>query len=266
MIIDGRAIAEDLYHALSERRARSEKRPRLGIVVGAADTVIESFVRIKERAAARLDVELVRVDIEPEATSTSVIDRLHDLAARVDGIIVQLPLPAVLDSNAVLSEIARDKDIDAVNPVSENDHLVEAPVARAVQEILDRSHVSVAGKEAVVVGNGRLVGAPTSALLKRMGAHLTKVTETEGSFDDIKRADIVVSGVGSPLLIRPEHVKDGVVLIDAGTSEQGGKVHGDIDPACAEKASLFTPVPGGVGPIAVAMIFQNLFDLVEKRG
>lgn len=265
MIIDGHAIAEGVYTELEKRRAALARAPRLGIIVCSADPVTESFVRIKRRAAERLGVEIERVDLMGATRTGDVIDMVRTLALRTDGVIVQLPLPKHIDTNAVLSELPRERDIDAVNPVSEGNTLVKAPVARAIEEILCRSNVSVQGKEIVVVGNGRLVGAPTASLLKRLGGHVSKVTETEGSLGDLAQADVVVSGVGSPLLIRPEHIREGAVLIDAGTSEQSGKVHGDIDPLCAEKASVFTPVPGGVGPVAVAMIFMNLFDLAASQ-
>lgn len=266
MIVDGNAVAEELYAALKLRRVHFKRLIRLGIVVGSKDPAIESFVRIKARAARHLDVEIVRVDLSLKAKTKYAIETVRDLSGRTDGIIVQLPLPAGVDANAVLSEIPRDKDVDAINPVFENNHAIEAPVALAVVEILNRSNVPTKGKRVVVVGDGRLVGAPTALLLKKLGADVSKFTLHGGSIDDLKDADIVVCGAGNPGFIKPEHLKKGVVLIDAGTSESAGKVVGDADPACAEKASVFTPVPGGVGPIAVAMIFKNLFDLVEKHG
>ena len=131
--------------------------------------------------------------------------------------------------------------------------------------MLKRTAGEIAGKGAVVVGAGRLVGAPSAWLLKSLGANVSMFTLERGSIEDLKTADIVVSGAGNPGFIKPEHLKEGVALIDAGTSELNKKIQGDADPACAEKASVFTPVPGGVGPVAVAMIFKNLFDLVQKH-
>jgi methylenetetrahydrofolate dehydrogenase (NADP+)/methenyltetrahydrofolate cyclohydrolase len=101
--------------------------------------------------------------------------------------------------------------------------------------------------------------------LKNLGARVSFFSHHEGSIGDLKEADIVVCGAGNPGFIKPEHIKMGAAIIDAGSSESKGKVVGDADPACATKASAFTPVPGGVGPVAVAMIFRNLFDLLEKN-
>ncbi len=266
MILDGKRIAEELYRELTKRRREIARPIRLGIIVGGANTVIEQFVRIKSRAAADLDIEVARIDLPENTSTTAAIETIHSFAPTVDALIVQLPLPKPIDTNAVLSEIPPDKDVDAINPaVGESNRRVHAPVALAVMEMLARGGVDPKGKKAVVVGAGRLVGAPSAALLKSAGAKVSMFTLEQGSIEDLKDADIIVLGAGNPGFIKPEHVNDGVAIVDAGASEDGGVVRGDADPACAEKASVFTPVPGGVGPVAVAMIFRNLLDLLEKR-
>ncbi len=128
-----------------------------------------------------------------------------------------------------------------------------------------QTHTDIAGKKAVIVGAGKLVGKPSAELLTTLGANITFVTEHAGSLEELKDADIAVLGAGNPGFIKPEMLKPGIVLIDAGTSEAaGGKLMGDADPACANMASVFTPVPGGIGPIAIAMIFKNLFELAKR--
>ncbi len=265
MIIDGKAIAEDMYSALAKRRALFARDVKLGILVCGADPVIESFVRIKARAAARLNIEMVRIDIPTDTGTQTAVERVKECAKEADALIVQLPLPKSLDTNEILGAIPPEKDVDALNPtIPEDQHPLFAPVALAVVEILERSNVVIKDARTVVVGAGRLVGAPSAVLLKRLGARVSMFTLQTGSIADLREADIVVSGAGNPGLIKPEHLKEGVAIVDAGASESKGKVVGDVDPACAEKASVFTPVPGGVGPVAVAMIFRNLFDLLEK--
>ncbi len=246
MIVDGRDIAESVLAQLESERA-SFGALTLGIVMSEGDKATESFVKIKARAAARLHVELVRC-------SPDEIEK----ALACDGVIVQLPLPG---ADALLTALPAGKDLDALGPAP----LVRAPVAEAVAEVLLRTSVESRGKTAVVVGAGRLVGGPCAALLRELGAEVSVITQTSGSLDALKTADIVVLGAGEPGFIKPEMLKQGVVLIDAGTSESAGKIAGDADPACADVASVFTPVPGGVGPIAVAMIFKNLFTLVKKN-
>lgn len=264
MLLDGRSVAEDLYKALGERRARYERELKLGIIVVGADPVIESFVRIKTKAAEKLNIRMVRKDLPAESATEYVIEETERLAGETDAIIVQLPLPAHIPVNKVLAAIPPEKDVDALNPtIAEDKHPVFAPVALAVVELLQRSKVHIEGAKAVVVGAGRLVGAPSGALLKKLGANVSFFTLEKGSIKDLVDADIIVSGAGNPAFIKPEHIKTGVALIDAGTSESKGKVVGDADPACLSKAAVFTPVPGGVGPVAVAMIFRNLFDLLD---
>ncbi len=240
MIIEGRKIAEEILNGLQSRPLT------LGVVMG-TDAASDSFVRMKERTAARVGVLLKR--FAPEQI---------DEALLCDGILVQLPLA---NSRELIEKIPPHKDVDALGA----DPLVLSPVAGAIAEVLARSGVDVKNKKAVVVGAGKLVGAPAATLLEKLGAHVSVITSTEGSLDELKDADIVVLGAGEPGFIKPAMLKAGVVLVDAGTSESAGKLAGDADPACAEVASVFTPVPGGIGPIAVAMIFKNLFELVRRH-
>lgn len=260
MILDGRALAERIYASLRpQSHNRAGGQITLGVVLAGGSAVTDSFVRIKEKAAERLGVILVRIELPLGATTEMAQAAVRDLAVRTDGLIVQLPLMPDIESDAVLGVIPGSKDVDGIS----REARVRPPVAAAVEEILMSELVPTRGKKAVVVGSGRLVGAPSARLLSELGAEV-RVLEKGDSLDALKDADIVVLGAGEPGLVKPEHLKEGVVLIDAGTSESGGKVKGDADPACAEKASLFTPVPGGVGPIAVAMIFKNLFELSKK--
>ena len=259
MVIDGKAIAEDVYLSL-----RASRPLALGIIVGGSNPVIDSFVRIKEKAAQRLNVSLARRELASDATTEDAIAAVVSLAGEVDGIIVQLPLPSRIEIDPVLAAIPPQKDVDGISAAP----IVRPPVAEAVAEILVHHGVDVKGKHAVVIGSGRLVGMPSAALLASLRADVHVLTIGD-SLAPLLEADIIVSGAGEPGLIKPEHIRDGVVLIDAGTSdsptgEGGRKIAGDADPACAAKASLFTPVPGGVGPIAVAMIFKNLFALSLK--
>ncbi|MBI4088043.1 bifunctional 5,10-methylenetetrahydrofolate dehydrogenase/5,10-methenyltetrahydrofolate cyclohydrolase [Candidatus Kaiserbacteria bacterium] len=265
MTIDGKAIAANMYAELAPQFEALPRTVKLGIVVVGDNPVIESFVKIKTRNAEKLGIEMVRTNLPESATQNEIITAVKKSAGETDAVIAQLPLPKGIDTDAVLSSVPREKDVDALNPtVSEEERPVHAPVALAVVEILKREGIEVTGKRTVVVGAGRLVGAPSAWLLKSLGADVSMFTLEQGSIEDLKSADIVVSGAGNPGFIKPEHLKKGVALIDAGTSELNKKVVGDADPACAEVASLITPVPGGVGPVAVAMIFRNLLDLLEK--
>mgnify|MGYP003393352118 CR=1 FL=1 len=252
MNIDGKVIAESIYTNLPQQPLK------LGILVGEKNPVIDSFVRIKEKAAERLGITLVRSELPIGATTDDAKAATLALAADTDGIIVQLPLPQTIDTEQVLASIPPEKDVDGISLSPK----VRPPVAEAVREILEQCGVDAKDTKTVVIGSGRLVGKPCAILLTELGATVTVLTHGD-SFDALKDADIIVLGAGEPGIVKPEHLKKGVVLIDAGTSETGGKLSGDADPSCAEVASVFTPVPGGVGPIAVAMIFKNLFTLAK---
>ncbi len=242
MIIDGKKIAGEIVADIGD----ALRGKTLGVVMNSGDAATQSFVKIKERVAERLGAALKR--FSPK--------QIQD-ALQCDGIVVQLPID---NAEALLAQIPPQKDVDS-KPLP--------PVAAAVEEILKRAGVDAAGKKAIVVGEGRLVGKPVLELLRNLKADVHVVSLEQGSLTDLKDADIVVSGAGSPGLIKPEMLKRGVVLIDAGTSEDtasaGRRIVGDCDPSCASVASVFTPVPGGIGPIAVAMLFKNLATLVNKR-
>ena len=264
MIIDGKAIAESIYSELAPKFAALGRKARLGIVVVGANPVIESFVTIKTRSAERLGIEMVRINLSDRSDAGKVLQAIQRLVHDTDAVIVQLPLPQGIGTDEMLAAVPKEKDVDALNPhIPEEERLVHAPVALAAVEILQRSNVQIAGARTVVVGSGRLVGAPSQWLLKSLGANVSVFSLEEGSIEDLKTADIVVSGARNSGFIKPEHLKKGVAFIDGGTSELNKKIAGDADPACAEVASVFTPVPGGVGPVAVAMIFRNLLTLVK---
>ena len=266
IILDGKAIAEDIYAHLAPRYAALNKKIRLGIIVVGENSVIASFVRIKERSASRLGVHMVRTDLPDSATEKEIIDAVRRLNAQADAVIVQLPLPKGISTNNVLASVPNEKDVDALNPdIPEEKRLVHAPVALAAVEMLERSHVQIKNACAVVVGAGRLVGGPSAWLLRSLGAKVSVFSLEEGTIDDLKNADIIVSGAGNPGFIKPEHIKKGVALIDGGTSELNKRIAGDADPACRDKAGVFTPVPGGVGPVAVSMIFRNILALVQRN-
>lgn len=271
MVVDGRKIAEDLT-ALVRREAETFATPLVvRAIVMQPSPATESYLRIKERRAEEAGMRLELIRLEDDATTADVIRKIELPGA--DAIIVQLPLPDHVDTEAVLDAIPLTKDADVLSRKAQarfreqTPHALLPPVVGAIVEILERHGVMVAGKRAVVLGQGKLVGEPVTLWLRASGAVVTTRTRESGTdgMSALKEADLVISGVGSPGLIRPEHLSQGVVLVDAGTSESGGAIVGDADPACAEVASLFTPVPGGVGPVAVAYLMKNVLTLAQQE-
>jgi methylenetetrahydrofolate dehydrogenase (NADP+)/methenyltetrahydrofolate cyclohydrolase len=263
MIIDGKEMSKGIYDHLRTK----VNKPILGIVVVGEDPVIASFVRIKKKYAEQLGIDMIEERLSVAAETADVIASIQACVRSTSGVIVQLPLPSHINTEDVLSAIPSSHDVDGINPTTfAHTPIVLPPVAEAVSFILSTLDANVIGvfTKAAVVGNGRLVGKPCAAMLKKRGIHVTTYSEGD-TLDDLIKADLVILGAGKPGLVKPHMIKEGCVLIDAGTSEDGGKMLGDADPLCAEKCLLFTPVPGGVGPIAVAMIFKNLFTLFESQ-
>jgi methylenetetrahydrofolate dehydrogenase (NADP+)/methenyltetrahydrofolate cyclohydrolase len=261
MLVDGNQIAANIQAKLKERL--QGRGLRLVVIQVGGNAASSKFIEKKrefgEAIGTSVQVELLPVDTDEETLAAEISELSEDEG--VHGIVIQLPLPKHIETQKMLDLVPPEKDPDALSSMP----LVLPPVAAAVAEILQRHGIAVEGRRAIVIGRGRLVGKPVARFLTEAGAHVTALdrNDTIGSYTH--EADIVVAGAGVPGLLTPEMVKDGVILIDAGTSEAAGKLAGDIDPLCADKALLYTPVPGGVGPITVAKLFENLVALVEKH-
>ena len=273
MLVDGKLIANEIREKLTKSIALLSTKPVLGIVVVGNNPVIESFVRIKKSFGESLGVTILEFRFSKNITGEILKHEIVTIGARadVDGLIIQLPLPSHVDVQAMLDAVPIAKDIDvlsqhAVASFARGTGKIFPPVASAVQEILERHDVVVAGKEVLVLGYGRLVGKPVSIFLRHNYAHVTVIDKPVADLaEHARESDVIIAGVGSPMLITPHMIHPHMVLIDAGTSESGGKIVGDIDPACHDIATLSTPVPGGVGPIAVAMLFKNLLIIARKN-
>lgn len=261
MIIDGRHIAKEI---LSQVRANVQKLgavPIVRVITLAPSPATKSYLKIKEKQAREAGMKLEVLELQEDAGTDEVIHAIKSIGA--DAVLVQLPLPASIDTKEVLNAIPVERDADVLSDKARSGSLLP-PVVGAVKEILEHSQVSVEGKGVVVLGRGWLVGEPIAKWLEREGALVASYGKDDFDSSKLKQADIIVSGVGQAGLIKKEDLKEGVVLIDAGTSESGGALAGDIEPDCAEVASVFTPVPGGVGPIAVAYLFQNVLTLKQS--
>ncbi len=273
MIVDGKQIAEDIKKELKDQIGIFGSAPVLAVVVVGESPVIENFVKIKKRFAKDIGVHVEEHKFSDTIGTDNLLKKIEELSLddSVKGIVVQLPLPEHIDKQAVFGAISANKDVDVIS--LEGVILFESrklnilpPVTGAVREVLKRENVSVKGKKAVVVGKGRLVGKPTALWLEREGANVTVLTrKNTDTLSQIKEADILVLGAGNPGMIEPDMIREGVVLLDAGTSEDKGRIIGDANKVCADKCSVFTPVPGGIGPITVAVLFRNLFALFSNK-
>ncbi|HEY4506419.1 MAG TPA: bifunctional 5,10-methylenetetrahydrofolate dehydrogenase/5,10-methenyltetrahydrofolate cyclohydrolase [Candidatus Paceibacterota bacterium] len=266
MIIDGRAIAEKVKEDLKRGIQSLGFSPKLIAIQLGDDLASESFLKIKKKVGEDIGVTVEVMKLPQSMSEDEVIAVIKEKNENetVYGIIVQLPLPKNFNTTKVLDAIAPEKDPDALSTKPK----VLAPVVLAVREILENSNISLEDKKVVVLGHGDLVGKPVAEWLKQVGISPFMIDETNAqvnsSVEALAKADIVISGVGKPGIITSEKIKEGVVIIDAGTSESGGKLAGDLSPGAYDKCSFYTPVPGGVGPVVTAMLFKNLMILATS--
>jgi methylenetetrahydrofolate dehydrogenase (NADP+)/methenyltetrahydrofolate cyclohydrolase len=285
--LDGVATASAVKDELKERIAALKSRgitPGLGTLLVGEDPGSLSYVAGKHRDCAEVGIESIRVDLPATASAEEIRAAIAELNANpaVTGYIIQLPLPAGIDENAMLELMDPDKDADGLHPTNLgrlvlgvsgelNSPLPCTPAG--IVQMLQRHGIAISGQKVVVVGRGLTVGRPLGLLLTRKGLDATVTlahSRTKNLADEVRQADIVVAAVGVPALIKADWVKPGAAVLDVGitrvVNEETGKAKliGDVDPAVAEVAAYLSPVPGGVGPMTRAMLLANVVDAAER--
>ena len=275
-IIDGRAIAAQVYSELTTRVAVLKAKgviPRVAIIHVGTEEMTKRYVTLKENAAIRLGMECVTYHLVEDVSQQRVIELVQKLNAdeSVHGILVQMPLPDSMDTKTVLDAIDPEKDIDGLHfcnagKLLNGEPAVIACTPRAVIRILDETGIDIMSKHTVVVGKSVLVGRPIAICLLNRNATVSVChTKTQNLGDITKNADILIVAAGSAGLIKADMVKDGAVVIDVGMNRNAeNKLCGDVKYDEVEpKASFITPVPGGVGPMTIAMLMKN--TLMAKK-
>jgi methylenetetrahydrofolate dehydrogenase (NADP+) / methenyltetrahydrofolate cyclohydrolase len=264
MIVDGKKIARAIYESVAHDVSTMSVAPVLAAITCEPNFETQKYLELKKRKAAEVGITLRVIELPATVTTQEVVACVRVVASEVDGVVVQLPFPAHIDREVVLSAVPIDKDPDGF-AYAENPAACLPPVVGAIKEIAQYYSVSFAEKQVVVLGAGRLVGSPAVRFLHTAGAEVTISTEHNGAqAQQLLDADIIVSGIGEPYFITVDKVKHGVVVFDAGTSEDGGLMVGDVHPDVVHVASLFTPVPGGIGPITIALLLRNVVQLTGK--
>jgi len=287
VVLDGVATATAVKNELRERIEQLKTKgivPGLGTLLVGNDPGSQSYVAGKHRDCAEVGIESIRVDLPADASAEDVRAAIEGLNANpaVTGYIIQLPLPAGLDENAMLELMDPDKDADGLHPTNLGRLVlgVSGPInsplpctPAGIVEMLERYGVEISGKHVVVVGRGLTVGRPLGLLLTRKGLDAT-VTLTHSRTRDlesyVKRADIVVAAVGVAGLIQPSWLKEGAAVLDVGITRvvnpETGKARlvGDVAPEASEVAGYLSPVPGGVGPMTRAMLLKNVVEAAER--
>ncbi len=265
MLVDGKVIAADIIRETSNMVTHLSHAPHAIVVTCAPQFETKKYLALKLKRAKEAGIALSVVEFAQSTTTEELVTSIARFTMQTDAIVVQLPLPPHIDTTAVLAAIPASYDADGMH-FETVISTVYSPVVGAIAEIGKRHDVLFAGSHVVVVGHGRLVGLPAASFARGQGARVTVLTEDSTDTEAVLlTADILILGAGVPKHIKPSMLKDGVVIFDAGTSEEGGVLVGDADPACAEKASLFTPVPGGIGPITVAVLLRNIALLAGAK-
>ena len=288
IIIDGKKISSDIKNEL---KARVENitakgiKPKLALLLVGEDAASQMYVRSKERYCNDIGIESVVLRMPNTTTEEEVLDIIDkwNNDKTVNGILVQLPLPKHINESKVLLSISPSKDVDGFHPENVGRLVAGLPsyvpcTPLGIYELLKRYKINLKGKHCVVVGRSNIVGKPIANLLMQKEPNANAiVTVCHSAAPDIsyytKQADVLIAAVGSPELIKGEDVKEGVVVIDVGinrvedpSTEKGYRVVGDVNFAeVSKKASAITPVPGGVGPMTIAMLILNTLRSAEKE-
>ena len=279
VIIDGKALGRSIEDGLSERVAALRERgvtPNLAVVIAGEDPASQVYVRNKQRACERCGILSTRIDLPSTATQDDILEIVVDLNIddSVHGILVQSPAPEGVDELAVAGAIDPAKDVDGFHPSNlgklvqgASDGLLPCTPA-GVLRMLEESGVALSGSKAIVIGRSRIVGMPMALMLAQRGIDCT-VTIAHSRTHDVaalcREADIVVAAIGRPHTVKPDWIKPGAAVVDVGISRaDGGGLAGDVDPGVAEVAGWMTPVPGGVGPMTIAMLLSNTVRAAES--
>lgn len=271
-LIDGRLVSKKIYENLSDEILFLSKKPCLAVIIVGEDPASRIYVNLKRKKAQELGIKSI-VEQMPAATSQQeLLDKIEQLNNdnEVNAILVQLPLPSHIDTKAVLEKIDPLKDVDCFHPynmgriATGTKPYVYPCTPKGIIRLLEYYNIQPQGKHAVVIGRSNIVGRPVAQMLLNENATVTICHSKTANLAEItKTADILISAVGQKNLVKPDMVKEGVVVIDVGMNRTDeGKLCGDVDFYGVEsKASFITPVPGGVGPMTICSLMQNTFDL-----
>jgi len=273
-IIDGKKIRDDMLSKIKREVLDLPFRPVFCDVLVGEDLVSKQYIKMKSKYAEKAGISFYDASFPSSISTEKLVEEIKRInnIENICGIIIQLPLPDSFDSKIILDAIDPSLDVDCLgNKNSErfynNESNLGLPTALACMEILNSLNIDLKNKKIVILGQGELVGKPVASLLRFAGFEPIIVdSKTKNKEEFIKQADVIISGMGNGKYITGNMIKNGVVIIDAGTSESGASVVGDVDlDSVANKASFVSPVPGGVGPVTVAMLLNNVLQVAKAK-
>jgi methylenetetrahydrofolate dehydrogenase (NADP+)/methenyltetrahydrofolate cyclohydrolase len=276
-IIDGKMISEQIKNEVKEETARLKEQGvsvTLAVVQVGSDTASGVYVRNKKKACEYVGFESLSYELKEDTTQDELLTLIQELNEKkeVNGILVQLPLPEHINEDIIIKAITPAKDVDGFHPenvgyLSTGQKGFVSCTPAGVIELLKRSGISISGKECVVIGRSNIVGKPMAALLLRDDATITICHSKTADLQAVtKRADILIAALGKPKFITRDYVKEGAVIIDVGIHRDAdNKLCGDVDfEDVIDLVSAITPVPGGVGPMTIAMLMRNCLESAKK--
>lgn len=272
MILSGKALAAEIEEELKKRVEKLGFSPGLDIVMVGDDPASRTYVEKKLNKAGDIGIKGRLHHLTESTTEEELLTLISKLNAdkSVQGFIVQMPLPKQIDSLKIISAIVAKKDADGLHPLNlgrlaQGSPATVSATPKGIMRLIDYYKIPLSGVEAVVVGRSNMVGKPISYLLTNRGATVTLChSKTKNLAEHTRRADLLVVAVGSPYLIKADMVKEGANIIDVGTTKLAGKIVGDVDFDPVSRKASVTPVPGGVGPLTVIMLMENLVELAER--
>ena len=288
-LIDGKKISQQLKdeiaEATSQRKQKGLKAPHLAVILVGEDGGSQTYVRMKVKACEQVGFKSTKIDYPDTVTEDELLAKIKEINADndIDGLLVQLPLPIHISEEKVIESIDPSKDVDGFHPISMGKLVAGMPTflpatPAGIMELLERYEIDTEGKHCVVLGRSHIVGTPMTLLMSRKAkpgnATVTMCHSRTKNLEEITRqADIIIAALGTPEFLKADMVKEGVVVIDVGTTrvksdktKSGWKLKGDVAfDEVAEKASYITPVPGGVGPMTIASLLKNTLKAVEMK-
>ena len=277
IILDGKKIAQEIQKELSLKvKGLKEKgvTPGVAVIRVGEDPSSLIYIRNKKKKAEEVGIHFEEHTLKENTSQDELVELIEELNSnsRIDGIVLQLPLPSHLDEKKILERISPDKDVDGFHPLNigrllKGVSFFVSATPKGIIELLDRYQIPLEGKRAVVVGRSDIVGKPLALLLLARDATVTICHSKTKDFSSItKEGDILVVAIGKPEFIKEGMVKKGSVVIDVGINRIGNKIVGDVDfEKVRGKASYITPVPGGVGPMTIIMLLKNVLQAAESR-
>lgn len=273
VILDGKKLSENILEELKLKISKSTKAPHLVVILIGNDPASELYVGLKEKAASKIGIKSTVIKYSENTNEKTILDKISELNddSNIDAILVQFPLPKHINTIKIIQAISPQKDADGITPenigrISIGTEPYAYPCTpKGIMRIFDEYNINLDGKHVVIAGRSNIVGKPMAQMVLNRNATVTIChSHTQNLTDIIKTADVLISAVGKFKIIRKEMTKPGCVIIDVGTSKINGKTFGDVDfENVSKNASYITPVPGGVGPMTIASLMSNTFELSE---